>query len=615
MYGVSAQARWSYIFCLALLLVTFFFASVIPPFQAPDEFEHVKREFMLSRGQILLHSKHGSGSGGRVDNGLLQYMQYFTPVKGNATRKVSSDELAEAAKVRWLKTWSFETTAGSGTYFPLLYAPEALGLSAGKSAGLSVGHSYRLARYFSLLACVVLLIAAIRLWPPPPIVLALFALPMNLFLVSSAVLDGIALATFVLSMSAFFRIVQDREHAGRGVFMTMTISIALVAACRANALPMLLLPFVATWYSRDRRGALYAAIAALLVLAWTVYTVGHTVYPVGARHVDNSGRLLGYVTRPISFLSILWDTLTDTKILSFYGYSFIGILGWFDAPLPLITYPVLAVILAAVFLASLSAPRMQEYAIARGAILLTIVGSILLTFLALLVQWTPDGATRIDGVQGRYFMIPAASLGFALASGSWQRRRAATLVANSLLVALLAVSTAVTVTTVIGRYHTIAAQVAAPEIALSVSPLLTRESPVELRFSEAQKLDPAPMASLAIRIGTYAKIHSGEAELRLWTAAGEQFRQTFSLATLTDNAYKRFHLDEKRYVRGEIGSEGGEGISIYQSSVKGSGPYSCLVIQDSIGRRTVPGCPEDSDNSGQSAPVDSTIGKGAGALP
>lgn len=593
MSRAPTQARWSYAFCVALFLVTFFLAATIPPFQAPDEFEHVKREYMLSRGQIMPHSKNGSPSGGRVDKGLLQYMDYFTPMKGNASRKASSSELSEAAQVRWTGSWSFETTAGSGSYFPLLYAPEAMGFLVGRSTGMTVGHSYRLARYLSVATCMLLLIAAIRLWPPPPIVLALFALPMNLFLLSSAVLDGMALATFVLSMSAFFRVIQDRERASQGIFLTMTIGIGLVAACRANALPMLLFPFIAAWYSRNRRSAIYAAVAAILVVGWTIYTVGHTVYPAGARNMDNSGRLLGYISNPLSFLTLLFDTVTDTSIVSFYGYSFIGILGWFDAPLPLPVYPVLAGMLLATFLATAGVRGMRGYGLAHGAILLAVIGSILLTFLALLVQWTPAGATRIDGVQGRYFMIPAAALGFVFASHAWQRPRPATLIAGVIVAILFFASAAVTVSTVVSRYHTIAEQPQAPEASLSVSPPLTRESPIELRFSEAQRLDPAPITALAVRLGTYMKIQPGTAELRLWTAKGETFSVSFALSSLTDNAYRWFELDGQRYVRGEISSTGGDGISAYQSALNGGTPLTCVVIQDSAGVHTIPGCPMD----------------------
>ena len=597
--GPTPLALWGYFFCTAFFAITLCFAAIIPAFQAPDEFEHVKREYMLSRGQILLHSSQESPSGGRVDSGLMKYMDFFTPVKGNAARKVSTDELTSSAQVRWSGSYSFEVSAVTGSYFPALYAPAALGLLIGRSADLSVSQSYRLSRFLSLLACSLILAVAVRMWRLPAVVFALLALPMNIFLVSSSVLDGTALATFVLSMSAFFRVLNDRENTSRRVFLTLVISITLVAACRANTLPMLILPFVAAWYTRNRRHAAFAAIAVVFVMAWTLYTIGHTVYPVGARHADHAGRLTSFITHPGNFVELLWNTLTDLSIVSFYGYSFIGILGWFDAALPLSTYPVIAAALIGVLLTSISIKNVRTDGLARAAILLAVLGTVLLTFLALLVQWTPDGATRIDGVQGRYFMIPAVALAYAISSGPWAPGRIRTVASHALVSAMLLGSAAVTASTVIARYHTVDNQPQAATPPLSVSTPLTRNMPIKLRFVSAQTLDPAPLRSIAVRVGTYMTSHEGNGELRLWTADGHMIKHVFPLASLSDNAYARIDLDNKPYVSGEIASAGGEGISVYEYQLNPNALFTCLILEKSDGTwSSVPGCPAD-DKAGR----------------
>lgn len=53
---VSAQAEraaplvWP-LYLLATLLVSLVLSAITPPFQAPDEYDHVKRAYMMGRGR------------------------------------------------------------------------------------------------------------------------------------------------------------------------------------------------------------------------------------------------------------------------------------------------------------------------------------------------------------------------------------------------------------------------------------------------------------------------------------------------------------------------------------------------------------------------------------
>src|SRR5690349_6541565 len=57
-----------------LLIVSLFvlarlFGSLVPPLQSPDEFNHLKRAYLLSQGEILATTV-GDVTGGNVDTGL-----------------------------------------------------------------------------------------------------------------------------------------------------------------------------------------------------------------------------------------------------------------------------------------------------------------------------------------------------------------------------------------------------------------------------------------------------------------------------------------------------------------------------------------------------------------
>lgn len=88
--------------------------------------------------------------------------------------------------------------------FPLPYVPQAVAFLIGRVGHLSAHHAYNLARLCSLAAPLGLLWYAFMLYPTPPIVMALFVLPMSLLQLGSASLDAVTFSTAAL-LAALFR--------------------------------------------------------------------------------------------------------------------------------------------------------------------------------------------------------------------------------------------------------------------------------------------------------------------------------------------------------------------------------------------------------------------------
>ena len=566
----TAPERWP-LFCVALFMIGFLMATIIPSFQAPDEFDHSARAYMLSRGQVILDSVDGSPSGGQVDEGLLDYMRHFTSIKGNANRKISAAERNAASGIPWSGHTSFVTAVGTAYYFPILYIPEAIGLAIGEATGLSVETSYRLSRYFALGTCFALLLAAFRLFPPPTLVLALLALPMNLFLLSSAVLDGIATCATIFVLSVFMRFLSDRESASKRALYMVALGVAFVAACRANLLPLLLLPFAMWWLQRTRTALITAVVTTAFVLGWTIFTIDSTVYPAGLRNIDHGARLIAYLVHPWEFGRIVLATISDRALVHFYFISFIGVLGWLDAAFSPAIYKVVAGALVAIAILSFSQRNVESDRPMRGILALCAVAAVLLTFLAMLVQWTVGPSTTVDGIQGRYFMIPAVIVAYALFGHTSPLNGVAEKCRVALTFLLLTFCTYVSMQLLVTRYYTAATQPVADKVpALSPSDPLTKEKPVVLHFAASQIALPRELDQLGLRFGTYMSSHPGRAALVLRTNSGETLRVPFELSDLADNAYKQFTLDGKRYISGEIISEGGQGVSTYQVHLDGS---------------------------------------------
>src|SRR3954454_21018771 len=79
-------------FLLALLVAAVVIAAIIPPFQSPDETDHIKRAYLLGKGVILLDKFADKGSGGLIDSGLLTYMSTYEVLRGRADQKMTADQ-------------------------------------------------------------------------------------------------------------------------------------------------------------------------------------------------------------------------------------------------------------------------------------------------------------------------------------------------------------------------------------------------------------------------------------------------------------------------------------------------------------------------------------------
>ncbi|QDE38497.1 DUF2142 domain-containing protein [Luteibacter pinisoli] len=580
-------------FLLVTFIVSLILGALMPPFSAPDEFDHIKRAYMFGQGQLLLHSQSGSPSGGYVDSGLVDFMDAFGALPGHNAQKISGAELDHAGAIAWTGTDRFVTPVGTSYYFPALYAPQAIGLSTGKALGLSVNKSYRLARLFALVTCLLLLAFACRIFPPPPAVMAVLVLPMNLFLFASPSLDGMTTATAAVALAAFMRLATERQASPSWVFWVFAVALLLVGACRANAAPFLLLPFVVWWFMRDRRSLAVAVALGVAVVGWTLFTMKYTVYPPGARHIDHTARLASYIIHPGRFFSILYATLADPGVRGYYISSFIGALGWLDTSLPVASYRIFGILFLIAFAFSFSRDAIVEHRLARGVLVLCAIATLLMTYLAMLVQWTIGDSPIIQGVQGRYFMIPALAIAFAFGGDYLPRASVPHRIGIAAAGLILLLAAYLTPQTVAMRYFAENDPVASRiQTTLVPTAVLTRDHALGVSLNPSQVAEPAALSSMDVMFGTYNRSNPGDAELRVWTRDGDTTIVPFQLASLTDNGYHRFPLGGKRYIGAEIVSRGGEGVSVWTVRIGDSVQLSCVGTLDDAGHvLTTLGCP------------------------
>ena len=434
---------------VVLLVGCIVLITIIPPFQSPDEYDHIKRAYLLTNGVVVLDQPDGQNSGGYVDDGLLDYIHRYAVAKG----RLSPEEITKANAIKWSGSTSYTPAPGTGYYFPAAYLPQAMGLWLGEQLQLTNAHSYFLARAFALATVILLIFIAFKLYPPNPLVLALLALPMSLFQFSSASLDGVSTALAIFAVSAFLRIASDGPRASQWLLYTLTIVIAILASSRAHALPLLLLIAGTFLYKRSSRSLFLFGVAVVLVVSWTTFALTTTVDLRVTLGKSSADVITYYLFNPTQLVSVLWHTLLSSDIQGFYLRSFIGILGWLDAPFAPGYYLYFSSGLLLVTLLTVAIKR-NGHDWSQKLILASISGvSVLFIFFALLVTWTPHPATIISGVQGRYFLIPAIMLAYCVSgkaslNGNW-RLGLATVVVFVLFVSSLSAS----VSLLIDRYY------------------------------------------------------------------------------------------------------------------------------------------------------------------
>lgn len=414
--------------CIVLAVAGWSLSLMIPPMQSPDENQHVARAHLLAHGALSLSTLPGRNSGGWVDVGLVAFMNGYMTLPGNPARRLSGGERSQLDQEKWHGEGSrvYYEMPGTGYYLPLAYLPHAAGLRGGELLGLSVGRSYGLTRIFVLLTCLSLCAWSFSLHRPPPLVIAVLLLPMSVFQLLSPSLDGITTSLSLMATSVFLYGFDEDQVWPRWASWTLASSLLVVVGSRVHLLPMVMMPFILYWKHRQRRDLYLGSGLVLVSMAWFVYAL---LWTTDLRVVRSHGTLdvlRYYLTHPWEATQAIRRTLQDADMRDFYFRSFVGNLGWLDAPLRSFFYPWLGIGLGLCALASISRPKHVGDLHARVVLLAIAFASSILVFIALLVTWTPHPAHVIVGVQGRYFVVPILLTAYAMSGvvpdkGTWRQ--------------------------------------------------------------------------------------------------------------------------------------------------------------------------------------------------
>ena len=433
------------VFFLLLVLAV---SCLIPPFQSPDEFNHLKRAYLLSKGEIILKSTNNI-TGGEIDTGLLNYMVKFEGIPFKAEKKITNPENIFAEEIMWSGKKIFSGLPNTAMYFPVAYVPQALALFVGEQAGLRVHGTYRLARLFSLVAVIVMLWIAFLIYPVPLFVVALFITPMTLFQLGSASLDAVSYGLSVLVAALYMRGSDKSYEFNITMHVSLFFCLLVLATTRLNLIVLTPLPLILYSIRRDKKYLISALALIVMSSAWIAY-IFMTVEGMPARELSAGGIISYYILNPGALLDVLFSTLRDNNVLSSYWYSFIGVLGWLDAPLNKSAYNIYALFLLVLALVSFQRTKSCLFSGANLFLSGCAVLSIIMLFMMILTGWMPHPARVMDGIQGRYFTPTIIILGFAIFNRRLSRIEHKSALVVIFLMAALSIS--IMPTTLLDRY-------------------------------------------------------------------------------------------------------------------------------------------------------------------
>ena len=430
------KRNFAAIFCGLLVISGLLIGGKTSPLLSPDEHAHLVRAYTLISGEWEMHTTEGESTAAWIDPALAKFINVHRERNRVASGRSpgpppTADALVEAGNVSLSgSTQPIALSApGAAIYPPIAYLPQGLALGIARALHLTVDSAYDLTRLVTLITSAAVLFAAFQLITPSPLELALLTLPMSLFQLASAALDGFSTSMTVLALSLYQALPKTVPRQQPILHLSLVLSILIVVPARLHLWPLLILSFHSARKLKKPWAFMTSMACISAVLVWVARVSRSTV---DLRRADLSTDIvhtaIQSLSHPGELIALLVRTITNQELLSFYGRSFIGVLGWLHLPLePPLAYPMLALIIAMCTVLTVLWARRQVWRLLLEQTRWFFIGmallSVLSVFLLLLVAWTPDPthAQLIEGVQGRYFLVPALMVAMALAAPQEQR--------------------------------------------------------------------------------------------------------------------------------------------------------------------------------------------------
>lgn len=458
----AALLRPVLVYVLFAALMSLSCVVLTPPGQTPDERNHLARITQISRGHIVGTKLGSIDAGGEISQSFPLEFEMLDDLRGHAERQTDLQALHRLASRPWVFEQSWVSFPNTVIYAPFTYIPAAIVTFIARHAELSIVATDYAIRAVNAIASVTLTACGLALARRGTLLLLLLAcLPMTIALGASCSQDGILFGVATLATGLMTRLdPRDRDHTGNAMrWGGLALCFALLAVSKPTLLPCALIAPALSVRGRRVRGWMPLAAGVAALSLWTIVGVRPAKMQFHAGlGVSDGGQIAYLLAHPLRIPALAWDTL------AFSGHDlvrqFVGVLGWLDTsfPDPFYTgvYVVGAAVLSIPLWAWFFAPGERQDPRVSAAVLSCVMFAAGSVFFLLYLVWTPVGSPRVEGVQGRYFLLiaPFLALLFPAQPGAGRLLRSAALhqCVMVFVCVLLALDTATLTAVLMTRY-------------------------------------------------------------------------------------------------------------------------------------------------------------------
>lgn len=416
----AAIDKPEYFFLVVASLFGIFFIFIIPPFQTPDEHVHFYRAYdtsQLGSNRIEKNGAIGSmlpSSIAKTEQALNAQQDIPTHIQFNPYNKYHLGFTKQALFNIPLDKGdvSFYRTE---TYPALVYIPQAVAVFVAKIFNSPIIVMLYFVRIVNLIIWVTVAFWCIKRFPWKRWALAgVCLLPVLVAQTISPGLDVLAIASTLVFITIILNGVKNPNEKFdiKKLLLLLSMAILMVLTKFTLAVFFLLVFLIKNKQMTMKHGTitklLIVLIPVALFIGWTIlsHTSG-TSGPVSS----SSQQISALLHNPLKFLQLLINTgFYVTVSGNALVHSIVGNFGWLDTPLsPFITFMGAIYIGFLLFVGSSKEKIVKIPSKAKVIMFLTVVGSVIATFLAMYVYSTLTTDNHIKGVQGRY-LVPAMFL-------------------------------------------------------------------------------------------------------------------------------------------------------------------------------------------------------------
>ena len=416
------------IFLLFSIVFGFLFAVITPPFQVPDEVNHLYRAYQVSDGKFISIKQNGR-VGGYVPESLVLFAESFKKLPYNPYSKVNGDYIRATKNIKLQEDKVvFKDFPNTAYYSPVSYIPQAITIRILRYADCSPYYLLYVTRLITLGFWILVVFMAIRMMPFQTWLLAFLALlPMSLSVNSSISADVVTngLSFLFIAYALNLAIVRN-EFLKRDMVILSLLIVLLASAKLVYVVLVFLFLFIPVSRLTSLKNYLFVFTIILFLGFGSAFLAKKNIDKIYTSSANYNKEYIEDATiGHQADMTKQMDYIMENKILTIkhfilsFGHefwymtkSYIGLLGWADTPLPdwfiAINYGVIF------FLAIFAFNEQKKITARQKSILLGV--AILAIFLIMLSQyltWVPVGGNRVYPLQGRYF-IPVFPLVFLI---------------------------------------------------------------------------------------------------------------------------------------------------------------------------------------------------------